>query len=104
MKDVLLTRLKNRKTPLMEFRITAFERSVRCNPAPLGAGQDELSVLGVEGDVRSPTSLNRRRISPIDGGVLQNANLLVTVDPELNSQVFIVPRLGDFGDRFFGTL
>jgi hypothetical protein len=47
------------------------ERSVRRNPAPLGAGQDELSVKGVEGDVRSPTSLNRRRISPVDGGVLQ---------------------------------
>jgi hypothetical protein len=48
------------------------EPSVRRNPAPLGAGQDELSVKGVEGDVRSPTSLNRRRISPLDGGVLQS--------------------------------
>jgi uracil phosphoribosyltransferase len=24
-------------------------------------------------------------------------------DPELNPQAFIVPGLGDFGDRFFGT-
>ncbi len=27
----------------------------------------------------------------------------VAVDEKLNSQKFIVPGLGDFGDRFFGT-
>ncbi len=29
--------------------------------------------------------------------------LVTAIDPELNSTKFIVPGLGDFGDRFFGT-
>ncbi len=29
--------------------------------------------------------------------------ILAAEDPELNTQAFIVPGLGDFGDRFFGT-
>jgi uracil phosphoribosyltransferase len=28
---------------------------------------------------------------------------IAAVDPELNKQAYIVPGLGDFGDRFFGT-
>jgi uracil phosphoribosyltransferase len=28
----------------------------------------------------------------------------VAIDPKLNAQKYIVPGLGDFGDRFFGTL
>ena len=29
---------------------------------------------------------------------------VVETDKELNAQKFIVPGLGDFGDRYFGTL
>lgn len=29
---------------------------------------------------------------------------VVAVDPKLNAKKFIVPGLGDFGDRFFGTI
>lgn len=33
-----------------------------------------------------------------------NLTLIITaIDPELNDKKFIVPGLGDFGDRFFGT-
>lgn len=28
---------------------------------------------------------------------------VVVIDPELDSRKFIVPGLGDFGDRYFGT-
>ncbi|HEX4838963.1 MAG TPA: hypothetical protein VFU89_00795, partial [Rhabdochlamydiaceae bacterium] len=70
------------------------ERSVRRNPAPSGAGQDELSIQEAEGDVRSPASLNRRRISPVNGGVLQSTDqFFVSDDPE---------KFQDLGKAFLG--
>ena len=37
-------------------------------------------------------------------GVIPRANIsVVTVDPELDARKFIVPGIGDYGDRYFGT-
>ena len=37
-------------------------------------------------------------------GVIPRANIrVVAVDPELDARKFIVPGLGDYGDRYFGT-
>ena len=36
--------------------------------------------------------------------VIPRANIsVVAVDPELDAQKFIVPGIGDYGDRYFGT-
>ena len=36
--------------------------------------------------------------------VIPRANVsVVAVDPDLDSQKFIVPGIGDYGDRYFGT-
>ena len=37
-------------------------------------------------------------------GVIPRANIsVVAVDPKLDAQKFIVPGIGDYGDRYFGT-
>ena len=37
-------------------------------------------------------------------GVIPRANIsVVAVDPELDARKFIVPGIGDYGDRYFGT-
>ena len=37
-------------------------------------------------------------------GVIPHANIsVVAVDPELDARKFIVPGIGDYGDRYFGT-
>ena len=37
-------------------------------------------------------------------GVIPRANItVVAVDPELDTRKFIVPGIGDYGDRYFGT-
>ena len=37
-------------------------------------------------------------------GAIPRANIsVVAVDPELDAQKFIVPGIGDYGDRYFGT-
>jgi uracil phosphoribosyltransferase len=37
-------------------------------------------------------------------GIIPRSNITVAaVDPELNAQKFIVPGLGDYGDRYYGT-
>ena len=37
-------------------------------------------------------------------GVIPRANIsVVAIDPELDARKFIVPGIGDYGDRYFGT-
>lgn len=37
-------------------------------------------------------------------GVISRANIrVIAVDPELDARKFIVPGIGDYGDRYFGT-
>lgn len=59
------------------------------------AGAAGITVLSV---VATPQGLER--IAEDNPGV---RFVVGAVDPELNDQAFIVPGLGDFGDRLFGT-
>lgn len=90
MKEVLLTRLRDRKTPLLEFRSEALERVVpHLSP-------NKITLVGVIAATPGITNLKKRF------PVLRV--IVATEDPELNAQAYIVPGLGDFGDRFFGTV
>jgi len=43
-------------------------------------------------------------IDVLKGKIPEENIVLAAVDPELSDDKFIVPGLGDFGDRYFGTL
>lgn len=60
-----------------------------------GALQEQIIVIGIIG---SKKGLQRIRATTPQVTVLCAAE-----DPHLNNDHFIVPGLGDFGDRFFGT-
>ena len=43
-------------------------------------------------------------LEAIDSCFIEVRVLTVAHDPDLNEEKFIVPGLGDFGDRYFGTV
>ncbi|MDX1619946.1 MAG: uracil phosphoribosyltransferase, partial [Nitriliruptorales bacterium] len=57
------------------------------------AGITVLSVVGTQQGIE--------RIASENPGI---GFVVAAIDPELNDQAFIVPGLGDFGDRLFGTV
>ena len=54
-------------------RCLAFERSVRRNPGPSGAGQDELSQLRRKASLDASHPQTDKESPPLQGGVLQCA-------------------------------
>jgi len=50
---------------------TSLERSVRRNPSPLGAGQNELSQLGRKASIDASHPQTDKESPPLQGGVLQ---------------------------------
>ncbi|HEX2579368.1 MAG TPA: hypothetical protein VHK67_03080 [Rhabdochlamydiaceae bacterium] len=78
----------------------ALERSVRRNPDPSGAGQDELFIQEAEGDVKSPASLNRRR-TPSTEEEVYNSGVIAyhRTSPLLDHWIDLTLR---HNDRFLG--
>lgn len=60
-----------------------------------GVAPENIHFVGV---VASQEGYDRLR------GIIPEKNITIAViDPELNDQKYIVPGLGDYGDRYFGT-
>jgi uracil phosphoribosyltransferase len=74
-----------------------------------GSGSDAIKILKKEG-IKEEKMIFAAVISSTPGIKLLKKNFpkmkifCVQTDPKLNKNFFIVPGLGDFGDRFFGTL
>ena len=68
------------------------------------AALDLLQRAGAQRDPRWSASSRRRKASRSSSGIIPTSTIYTpVVDRGLNAQKFIVPGLGDFGDRLYGT-
>ncbi len=74
-----------------------------------GSGSDAIKILKKEGIkeekmIFAAVIASEQGIKSLKKNFPKMKIFCVQTDPKLNKNFFIVPGLGDFGDRFFGTL
>jgi len=76
------------------LEVCPFERSVRRNPGPSGAGQDELSQLGRKASLDASHPQTDEESPPLQGGVLQQKAFIddIIAEIELPRGLVLTPQ------------